>query len=118
MLIFVNLGLGVAVGVIEGWGVGSGLYFGCITGLTIGYGDLVPTRPLTRVLAVAIGICGIVLTGLIAAVAVAALQAAMRPELLTAAKGRPARVGVKRVVQEADEHPTLTCFEESKDARK
>jgi len=59
---------------IEGWGIGAGLYFGGITGLTIGYGDLVPTGSLTRTLAVGIGICGIVLTGLIAALGVRALQ--------------------------------------------
>ena len=73
-LIVLELGLGAAVGMIEGWGLGAGLYFGSVTGLTIGYGDLVPTRTLTRVLAVGIGICGIVLTGLIAALAVRALQ--------------------------------------------
>ena len=46
-----------------------------ITGMTIGYGDLVPQQPLTRVLAVAIGFFGIALTGIVAALAVRALQA-------------------------------------------
>ena len=73
-LIAVKLGLGVFVGLLEGWGGWQGIYFACITGLTIGYGDLVPTRAGTRVLAVAIGICGIVFTGIIVALAVRALQ--------------------------------------------
>ncbi len=66
--------LGVVVGLLEGWGVFQGIYFAFITGLTIGYGDLVPTRPLTRTLAVVIGFLGIVLGGLVAALAIKAFQ--------------------------------------------
>jgi Ion channel len=75
-LIALKLSLGAAVGLIERWGVGKGIYFAVITGLTIGYGDLVPTGALTRVLAVAIGLCGIVITALVAALAVEALRSA------------------------------------------
>ena len=71
--------LGAIVGVIEGWGVGQGVYFAFITGLTIGYGDLAPQQALTRFLAVAIGFSGILLTGLVAALAVKAIQAVPRP---------------------------------------
>ena len=46
------------------------------TFITIGYGDLAPRTLLTRVLAVAIGFCGVLLTALVAAVAVKALTAA------------------------------------------
>ena len=56
------------------WSLGDGLYFAFVTVLTIGYGDLVPRQPLTRFLAILIGLFGVVLTGLIAAVAVHALQ--------------------------------------------
>jgi len=66
--------LGTVVGLIEGWGVGPGVYFAFITGLTVGYGDLVPTSSLTRTLSVVIGFCGIALTGLVAALAVRAFQ--------------------------------------------
>lgn len=66
--------LGAVVGLIEGWGVGPGVYFAFITGLTVGYGDLVPTGALTRTLSVVIGFCGIALTGLVAALAVRAFQ--------------------------------------------
>jgi hypothetical protein len=73
-LLAIQASLGAVVGLIEGWGIGKGIYFAFITGLTIGYGDLVPTRPLTQVLAVVIGFSGIFLGGLIAALAVKAFQ--------------------------------------------
>jgi hypothetical protein len=46
-----------------------------VSGLTIGYGDFAPKTVVTRVLAIMIGICGVLLTGLVAAVAVKALNA-------------------------------------------
>jgi hypothetical protein len=79
-------GLGAIVGLMEGWGIAQGMYFSFVTGLTIGYGDLAPSRALTRILAVAIGLLGIVATGLIAALAVTAFQA-------TPARGRRPAVG-------------------------
>ena len=69
--------LGLAVAGLEGWPLGDGLYFSFVTGLTIGYGDLVPKAGLSRVLAVSIGLCGIVLTGFVVAIAVEALRAAL-----------------------------------------
>ena len=65
-----QLVLGLLVTWLERWSLGDGLYFAFVTGLTIGYGDLVPRQPLTRFLAILIGLFGVVLTGLIAAVAV------------------------------------------------
>ena len=50
--------------------------FTFVTGLTIGYGDLVPARSGTRLMAVLIGFSGILLTGLVAAVGVRAVQEA------------------------------------------
>jgi hypothetical protein len=69
--------LGATVGLIEGWGFAAGIYFAFVTGLTIGYGDLAPSMAVTRILAVGIGLLGIVLTGVVAAVAVAALRSPM-----------------------------------------
>ena len=74
VLLIVQALLGAIVGLIEGWGIGKGVYFAFITGLTIGYGDFVPTRPLTQVLSVVIGFSGIALGGLVAALAVKAFQ--------------------------------------------
>ncbi|MGZ4964058.1 MAG: potassium channel family protein [Limisphaerales bacterium] len=70
------VGLGMVVGLREGWSIHESLYFACVTGLTIGYGDFAPKFMLTRVLAVAIGLCGLLLTALIAAIAVRALEEA------------------------------------------
>lgn len=66
--------LGAAIGWREDWSLGDSLYFAFVSGLTIGYGDLVPKHPLSRTLAVCIGFTGILLTGLVAALAVRALE--------------------------------------------
>jgi hypothetical protein len=59
----------------ERWPLSDAAYFTFVTGLTIGYGDLVPTRIITRAIALLIGLIGILLTGLVAALGVRALQA-------------------------------------------
>ena len=70
------IALGVVVGLIESWSVQESIYFSFVSGLTIGYGDLAPKSLLARVLAIAIGVCGVLLTALVAAVAVKALTTA------------------------------------------
>lgn len=77
-VLLVMVGSGLAIGYLEGWGVGDSVYFTFVTGLTIGYGDLVPNRAVSRLLVVPIGLAGIVLTGLVAAVIVQALRATAR----------------------------------------
>jgi len=77
VLLLLKVAMGLAIGALEGWGRFESIYFAFITGLTIGYGDLVPSLVPARVLAVAIGFCGILLTGVVAALVVRALQAAV-----------------------------------------
>jgi hypothetical protein len=72
-LFLIILGLGTVVGLREGWSIQESLYFSLVTGLTIGYGDLSPTTLFTRVLSIVIGMCGVLVTALIAAIAVKAL---------------------------------------------
>ena len=72
-LLVLIVALGLAIGDLEGWSVQDSIYFSFVTGLTIGYGDLAPKTVLTRLLAILIGICGFLLTALVAAVAVKAL---------------------------------------------
>jgi hypothetical protein len=67
--------IGFVVGLREGWSLEESIYFAFVTALTIGYGDFSPTSLLTRILAVVIGICGVLVTALVAAVAVKALTA-------------------------------------------
>lgn len=68
-------GLGLLVGLIEGWSISESIYFAFVSGLTIGYGDFAPKTLVARMLAIMIGMCGVLLTGLVAAVAVKALSA-------------------------------------------
>jgi hypothetical protein len=72
-LLVVMIALGLVIGLREGWSIGDSIYFAFVSGLTIGYGDLAPKFPLGRTLAIGIGVCGVLLTALLAAVAVKAL---------------------------------------------
>jgi uncharacterized membrane protein len=77
----VNLAL-FALIVINSWAIsyaeklpfGDALYFAFITGLTIGYGDIVVKTPVGRILAVLTGFIGVLFSGLVIAVAVRALR--------------------------------------------
>jgi ABC-type uncharacterized transport system permease subunit len=69
--------LGQIIGLIEGWSVGDALYFTFTTGLTVGYGDIVPRNAWARALAILIGFTGLFLTGVIAGIAVYAMNVAI-----------------------------------------
>ena len=75
-LVGLIVALGLVVGLREGWSIQESIYFAFVSGLTIGYGDLAPKFLLTRVLSLVIGLCGVLVTALIAAIAVKALTAA------------------------------------------
>src|SRR5262249_17466622 len=79
-ILAIQAALGLVIGFVEGWSVGDSLYFTFVTGLTIGYGDLVPRQAFARALAILIGFLGIFLTGLTAAIAVHAMRAALNAE--------------------------------------
>ena len=76
-ILAVQLALGLLTGFVEGWSLGDAVYFTFITGLTIGYGDLVPKQTLARALAIGIGFFGLFITALIAAIAVYAMHSAL-----------------------------------------
>jgi hypothetical protein len=40
-ILAVQIALGLVIGWLEGWSVGDAIYFTFVTGLTIGYGDIV-----------------------------------------------------------------------------
>jgi Ion channel len=69
--------LGLLIGALEGWSLGDAVYFTFVTGLTVGYGDIVPRQGLARALAILIGISGLFLTGVIAGIAVYAMHRAI-----------------------------------------
>ena len=79
VLLGLIIALGLVVGLLEGWSVQDSIYFAFVSGLTIGYGDLAPTSLLTRALAILIVVCGVLMTALLAAIAVKALTAATDP---------------------------------------
>jgi hypothetical protein len=74
------IAFGLVVGMLEGWSVQDSIYFAFVSGLTIGYGDLAPKSLITRVLAIAIGLCGVLVVALLAAIAVKALESATRDD--------------------------------------
>jgi Ion channel len=76
-ILAIQLALGLLTGFVEGWSLGDAFYFTYVTGLTIGYGDLVPRQTLTRALAIGIGFLGTFVTALIAAIAVYAMHSAL-----------------------------------------
>ena len=76
-ILTIQVALGLLTGFVEGWSVGDAVYFTFVTGLTIGYGDIVPRQALGRALAIGIGASGIFLTGLIAGIPVYAMGTAL-----------------------------------------
>jgi hypothetical protein len=74
MLLAIIMLLGLTTGIREGWSLGDSFYYAFITAFTIGYGDLAPTYPLTKILAVAIGLFGFLFTGVLVAIAVESVR--------------------------------------------
>ena len=65
---------GLAISMIEEIRLGEAIYFAFVTGLTIGYGDIAPVTPLGQVVSVAIGLTGLLFTGITVAIATRALH--------------------------------------------
>ncbi|MCH2175925.1 MAG: potassium channel family protein [Lentisphaeria bacterium] len=73
-LMLTILCLGLYIGKREGWSRFNSIYFSFITAITIGYGDFVPRLKITKVLAVLIGLNGLVLTGLMVGIAMESMK--------------------------------------------
>lgn len=88
---------GWLLSVFDGFSLGEGLYLAFITATTIGYGDLSPETGPGRVVAVYIGVNGLVLTGLVVSVVVRALEMTFADDMeqlkrgVLGEKGRGAR---------------------------
>jgi len=68
------LGIAVVIRHLEKMPFGESLYFSFITGLTIGYGDIVVKTPFARLLAVLLGLIGVIFTGIMVAAALRAVE--------------------------------------------
>jgi hypothetical protein len=62
--------LGFLVGREEGWSLSDTVYFTLATASTVGYGDLCPTKKSSKMIAVAITMLGLLLTGMVTALGV------------------------------------------------
>ena len=72
--------MGRVINRIEGWKIGwiGSFYYSFITATTVGYGDFCPVKRRSRVLAIAIGLTGLVMTGIVVAVGIESVKLAMR----------------------------------------
>ncbi|TPG96512.1 two pore domain potassium channel family protein [Pseudomonas caspiana] len=78
ILLFSIVLFGLIISYLEGWDPFDGIYFGFVTGLTIGYGELVPKLGVSRVLAIVLGFNGVLMTAIFAAISVRAIEVAVR----------------------------------------
>ena len=76
LIALIVAGAGV-ITLIEKMPFSDTLYFAFVTGLTIGYGDIVMKTPGGRLIALLIGLVGILFTGLVVAVLVHAVRESM-----------------------------------------
>lgn len=73
--------LGLVIGRKEKWSQWDSLYYAFITATTVGYGDFRPHYRRTKLMAIAIALVGILLTGIVVAVGLRSLDVAFRKRL-------------------------------------
>ena len=76
MLVTCIVVLAFIVGRIEDWTAIDSVYYGFITATTVGYGDFRPTKTSSKLVAIAIALIGMMLTGIVVALAFEAVTIA------------------------------------------
>lgn len=61
--------IGLLIGRLEGWSASDALYHAFINATTVGYGDFRPLKKVSKALAILLAMVGVILTGMIVAIA-------------------------------------------------
>ena len=72
------MGSAVVIAQIEKLLFWDAFYFSFITGLTIGYGDIVVKTPFARLIAVLLGLIGIIFSGIMVAGAIRSVEKSLK----------------------------------------
>lgn len=75
LLAFVMAG-SAAISFAEKVSFGKAVYFSLITGLTVGYGDIVPTTGIGQIISILLGFVGILTMGIVVAASVESVRRA------------------------------------------
>ena len=76
LLLMILLGAAV-IAIYENMPIGKAIYFSFITGLTIGYGDIVAHTTVGQIVSVVLGFVGVLFSGLVVAITIKAVQSAV-----------------------------------------
>ena len=77
-LLAMIIGIAVVIMHLENLPFGESLYFSFITGLTIGYGDIVVKAPFARLMTILLGLIGIIFSGIMVAAAIRAVEKSLK----------------------------------------
>ncbi len=74
--------MGILLAFLEGLSIWNGIYFAFVTALTLGYGDIVPHTGIGKfICAIVLPITGMLLTGIMVAAAIAAINRGLEEEM-------------------------------------
>jgi hypothetical protein len=80
--------IGLLIGRLEGWSASDALYHAFINATTVGYGDFRPSKKSSKALAILLALVGLILTGMIVAIALHAANFAFSQAYGVAGFGR------------------------------
>lgn len=81
-MLLIIVGLSLIVRKIEKWKYFEAIYWGFITALTVGYGDIKPSKNSSRICSVFIALTGIIMCGILVALSVEAATRTYREYLI------------------------------------